>query len=402
MAEQFVFSGRAKRISLTLIGIGVIAVIAGFLTYPERQWANLLLCSYYFVSVCLIGGFFVALQYVANAGWATALKRIPEAFGDVLPIAGGLLIVIVSAGLLTHNLYHHWADPNLIIETLPDGSPNPQFDELIKGKSGFLNVPFFLARIIGFILIWTILTKIMRKLSLREDKEGGLKAFNSSLTYGSIFIVILGFSSAVFSFDIIMSIDAHWFSTMFAWYNFASMWVSSLAIITLTIILLKENGYLSYINQNHLHDLGKFIFAFSIFWTYVWVAQFMLIWYANLPEEAVYFDARWKPEYKWIFWLNVVVNFLMPFLILMTRDAKRSVKVLKLVCIIVICGHWLDFYMMIMPGSVGAERGFNYIEVGTFLGFIGLFSFFMLRALAKAPLLPKNHPYLEESLHHQV
>jgi len=191
---------------------------------------------------------------------------------------------------------------------------------------------------------------------------------------------------------------------MFGWYNFAALWVSGLALITLVIILLRQNGYLSWVTQDHLHSLGQLIFGFSIFWTYVWFAQFLLIYYANLPEEAVYFYRRWEPEFKPWFWLNIIINFGAPVLLLMSRDAKRLTSRLKWVCIVLLLGHWLDYYMMIMPGTVGAEgRGFSFEEVGTAIGFVGLFVYGMLTALSSfKSLAPKNHPFLEESLHHHI
>ncbi|MDB5125727.1 MAG: quinol:cytochrome oxidoreductase, partial [Mucilaginibacter sp.] len=221
------------------------------------------------------------------------------------------------------------------------------------------------------------------------------------------FLVIFGFTVPLFAFDAIMSLDAHWFSTMFGWYNFAAMWVSGLAVMTLTIIILRNNGYLLWITEDHLHNMGLFMFAFSIFWTYVWFAQFLLIYYANLPEEAVYFYKRWEPQYKPWFWLNIVINFVAPLLVLMMRDSKRIVGVLKTICIILIVGHWLDYFMMIMPGTVGAQKEW-YLEIGPievfiFIGFAGLFTFLMLTALSKfKSLIPKHHPFLQESLHHHI
>jgi Ni/Fe-hydrogenase subunit HybB-like protein len=191
---------------------------------------------------------------------------------------------------------------------------------------------------------------------------------------------------------------------MFGWYNLAALWVSGLAVITLTIILLREKGYFSWLNENHLHNMGLFMFAFSVFWTYVWFAQFLLNYYANLPEEVVYFYKRWEPEFKPWFWLNIIINFAAPFLVLMSRDAKRKTGVLKVVCIILILGHWLDYYIMVMPETVGSQgRGFSYEEIGTFIGFAGLFTYSILTVLSKfKSLVPKNHPFLEESLHHHV
>ena len=218
---------------------------------------------------------------------------------------------------------------------------------------------------------------------------------------------IFGFTTPIFAFDVIMSLDAHWFSTLFGWYNFAALWVSGLAVITLVTIYLKSQGYLSWITVNHLHSLGQLIFGFSVFWTYLWFAQFLLIYYANLPEEAVYFYKRWEPEFKPWFWFNIVINFLAPLLLLMARDSKRAIPVLKAVCIILIIGHWLDYFMMIMPGTVGPQSHwyteFGLIELGVFLGFAGLFTFLVLNAVSKTKsLIPKNHPFLDESLHHHI
>jgi hypothetical protein len=395
--EQFDFSGKAKTWSLIGIVIGVLAIAFGFLTdHAERTFANLLLMAYYMTGVCIAGAVFLAIQFVSQAGWSAGLLRIPQAFAKLLPIAAAILIVICAAGLLTHNLYHHWNHEGI---TEPG---NPNYDALIAGKASFLNVPFFLTREIAFLGFYSIFAIILVRLSNREDLTGGLSSYKKSIRTSAIFLVVFGFSSPIWAFDTIMSLEAHWFSTMFGWYNFAGWWVSGIAAMTLTIILLKKAGYLSWINENHLHDLGKFIFAFSIFWTYVWFAQFLLIWYANMPEETVYFYKRWEPEYKPWFWLNIVINFVSPVLILMSRDAKRKTNLLMFVCILILVGHWLDYYVMIMPGTVEEHRGFGIIEIGTALGFAGLFSFVMLTALSKSSLVPKNHPFLEESLHHQI
>jgi hypothetical protein len=395
--EQFQFSGKAKTWSLIGILLGVVAIAYGFLTdHAERTFANLLLMGYYFAGVCIAGAFFLAIQFVSQAGWSAGLLRIPQAFAKILPIASIILFVICAAGLMTHNLYHHWH-----AEGLTDPG-HADYDALIAGKSGYLNVPFFLGRQVFFLLIYSFFALLLVRLSNQEDLAGGLNSYKKSIRYSAIFLVLFGFSSPIWSFDTIMSLEAHWFSTMFGWYNFAAIWVSGLCAITLTIILLKKSGYLSWVNENHLHDLGKFIFAFSIFWTYVWFAQFLLIWYANMPEETVYFYKRWEMEYKPWFWLNIVINFVAPVLILMSRDAKRKTTVLMYVCIILLCGHWLDFYLMVMPGTVESHRGFGIIEIGTALGFSGLFSFLMLSTLSKKSLVPVNHPFLQESLHHHV
>jgi hypothetical protein len=396
-AEQFTFSGKLKTWTLIAIVVGILATAFGLFTgQQERTFANLLLMSYYFTCVCAAGLFFIALQYVAQAGWATGLIRIPQAMSKVLPIAALILIIVSASGLLTHNLYHHWNGEGLT-------DPNsPNYDKLIAGKAGYLNVPFFLTRLVLFLGAYSFFAWLFAKYAEREEADGGLVFYDKSFKWSAIFLIIFGFTTPLWAFDTIMSLEAHWFSTMFGWYNFAAMWVSGLCVITLIVIFMKKAGYLTWVNENHLHDLGKFIFAFSIFWTYVWFSQFLLIYYANIPEETVYFYKRWEPEYLPWFWLNIIINFLAPLLILMARDSKRQMNRLMYVCIILLAGHWLDYYMMIMPGTVESHRGFGIIEIGIAIGFVGLFTFLTLNQLSKRSLVSKNHPFLEESINHQI
>jgi hypothetical protein len=409
---KFEFTGKAKTYSIIAILVGLVCVVAGLFTKTERTFDNLLLMGYYFTCVCIAGVFFCAVQYVAQAGWSASLIRVPQAFAKVLPYAAALLILIVGCGLFfTHNivneegktvvapyLYKLWA-----MKGVADKA-SPNYDAILAGKSSFLNIPFFIGRLLVFLGVYSIFGYLLVKYSTNEDEIGGMSNYAKSFKMACIFLVILGFTSPIFAFDTIMSLEAHWFSTMFGWYNFAALWVSGLALITLVIILLRQNGYFSWITQDHLHSLGQLIFGFSIFWTYVWFAQFLLIYYANLPEEAVYFYKRWEPEFKPWFWLNIIINFGTPVLLLMSRDAKRLTSRLKWVCIVLLLGHWLDYYMMIMPGTVGAEgRGFFFEEVGTAIGFAGLFVYGMLTALSTfKSLAPKNHPFLQESLHHHI
>lgn len=399
-SEQFQFAGIAKVLSLVAIVVGIAAIAFGLLSSDhimvERTYANLLLMGYYFTCVCAAGAFFIALQLVTQSGWSAGLLRIPQAMASILPIASIILLVIVGLGLTSHNLYHHWH-----ADGLTDPS-SPNYDALVAGKAAFLNVPGFLIRQILFMGSYAIFAFILAKLSYNEDLAGGLNGYKKSFKLSAIFLVIFGFTTPIWSFDTVMSLEAHWFSTMFGWYNFAAMWVSGLAVVIVILVLLKKGGYMSWVNENHLHDLGKLLFGFSIFWTYVWFAQFMLIWYSNIPEETVYFYKRWEPEYKPWFWLNIIINFVAPLLLLVDRDAKRKLNMMLFVAILLLCGHWLDYYIMIMPGTVGSERGFGIIEIGTAIGFVGLFTFLVMTKISKHALAPKNHPFLDESLHHQI
>jgi hypothetical protein len=198
-----------------------------------------------------------------------------------------------------------------------------------------------------------------------------------------------------------MSVDAHWFSTLFGWYIFAGLFVSGLAMMGMFIMYLKGKGYMDHINESHIHTVGIFMFAFSIFWTYLWFSQFMLIWYANLPEEVVYFKTRWE-HYRTMWYSNLLVNFIAPFLVLMSRDAKRQIKIMWVAGVIIICGHWIDVFLMVEPGTVGTGWHIGFIEIGTAIGYLGLFIRSTLSELSKASVVPKNHPMLVESLHHHI
>ncbi|WP_231427891.1 MULTISPECIES: quinol:cytochrome C oxidoreductase [Pedobacter] len=398
-SEQFEFTGKVKTLSIVGIILGAIAIGYGFTgdkVMHERTFANLLLMGYYFACVCMSGMFFLAVQFVAQAGWSASILRVPQALAKTLPIASVILIVIIAAGLYTHNLYHHWHADGLT------DKDSPNYDALIAGKAVFLNVPFFLGRMVVFLGVYSAFAISFTKLSYNEDLAGGLASYRKSFKNACIFLVIYGFTTPIFAFDTIMSLEAHWFSTMFGWYNFAAMWVSSLATIAIIIILLRRAGYMQWVNNSHLHNLGQFIFGFSIFWTYVWFAQFLLIYYANMPEETVYFYKRFE-YYKFWFFLNLAMNFLAPVLLLMDRDNKRTDVKLLFVSIVVLLGHWVDYYQMIMPGAVeDGHNGFGIVEIGTAVGFVGLFTFTVLSNLSKKPLIAKNHPLLQESLHHQL
>ena len=322
-------------------------------------------------------------------------------FFRLLLIFGITVILFFITG---HDVFH-WTHVDLF---------NPEsasFDPIINGKKEFFYWPaaenpgfpvFWFARLIIFFLVWYWLFLKMRGWSLKEDEIGGSEPFFKMRSLSAIFLVVFGVTSSIAAWDWVMSIDTHWFSTMFGWYVFASWWVAGLAFITLVVVWLKEKGLMSVVNQNHLHDLGKFVFAFSIFWTYIWFSQFLLIYYANIPEESIYFVERITTQYAPVFYLNIIINFVMPFLFLMTRDSKRHRIFLKLICVILIFGHWLDFYLMITPGTMNYDGGFGFIEIGVGMVFLALFLMVLLTNLAKQPLIAKNHPLLDESLHHHV
>jgi hypothetical protein len=427
LEEKFVFSSGAKKTIFMTLGAGALLLAIGIFMlmnggghgheaahgaaahgaaehggghaahWTLRLIKDLWLNNIFFAGISLIGVFFVAFNYVAWAGWSAGIKRIPEAFGAYLPIAGILTVVLFV--VFHHDLFH-WTHDDLYVK---DG---PHYDSLLDGKKAYLNYYFYLIRTVVYFVGWFIFWKMLRSYSIQEDLTGDIKFHNKSIYMSAGFLVFFGVSESMAAWDWLMSTDPHFFSTMYGWYVFASWFVSGLSLITLIVVTLKENGYLSFINENHLHDLGKFVFAFSVFWTYVWFEQFLLIYYANIPEVG-YFVQRLKTDaYTPIFFLTLIVNFFFPFLALMTRNAKRQGIILKIVCIGIICGHWLDFYMMVTPPILNQEGGldvkFLFVEVGMTMIFACVFLYTILNALSKVGLVAKNHPMLQESEHHSV
>jgi len=248
----------------------------------------------------------------------------------------------------------------------------------------------------------------MRKLSSEADQAPMDNTTGASFIWrntvrASLFIVWFALTvGSTVPWLWIMSLDAHWYSTMFSWYNFASTFVSGMSLIALWIVYLKNKGYLEYANQEHLHDIGKFMFAFSIFWTYLWFSQYMLIWYSNQPEETIYFKHRVQGPYKGIFFLNLIINFICPLLILMKRSAKRNYTLLTFMAVLIIFGHWIDYYQEVM-GSISKEHvTLGWLDFGVLSFFIGVMILFVAKALASKPLVPKYHPFLKESIIHHT
>ena len=379
-------------IPLVMIAVGVIAIVMGFMTDKTRTWAVLLQNNFYFTAMALAGTFFVAFNYAAQAGWAVGIKRVPEAMGGFLKygMAAMILIFLLGKGDLYHWTHHDLYD-----------KASPEYDAIMAGKAGFLNIPFFLIRLVLYGAIWVGFTHMLRKHSLQEDIDGDIVHYKRNVGLSATFLVLFAVTSSTSAWDLLMSIDAHWFSTMFGWYTFAGLFVSGLAMMCLIILYLRKRGYMNHISENHLHDVGKFMFAFSVFWTYLWFSQFMLIWYANLPEEVVYYQTRWR-LFRTLWVANLLTNFCAPFLVLMTRDAKRKTTILWVAGIIILCGLWLDVYVMVMPGVVGADWHIGFIEIGVAVGYLGAFILSTLSELSKAAIVPKNHPMLQESLHHHI
>ena len=403
LKEQYRIPARNRQWALGLMGAGVLSLIVGYFMYGTGDnvqkahfWGSLLQNSVYFLLVVNAAMFFLCATTLAMGGFQLSFKRVTEAISAcVIPI-GILTFIIMMIIVFGNKTYiYEWLDKDLMNK-----------DEKLLGKKGFLNPAFFTIWSILIIGLWTWLGYKMRKLSRDTDSgplsvEEGKKYIYKNTVWASLFIVWFTLTVASTAPWLwLMSLKAHWFSTMYSWYTFGSTFVAGVALITLFVIYLKNQGYLEYTNEEHLHNLGLFQFAFSIFWTYLWFSQFMLIWYANISEETIYFKNRFEGAYSGIFYLNLTINFLAPILIYMSRSSKRNWATVTFMSVALLFGHWLDFYQMVFGSLVPDHVPMNLFDFGIAAGFIGLIIFQTNRVMAKYPLLAKNHPFFKESIIH--
>jgi hypothetical protein len=398
---HFTFPSKAKMASFILMGIGLISIICMFMMdhnedpeyHMNRAWSNVFAGSFFFMAVALGAAFFLGLQYAAEAGWATSIKRVIEAVTTYLPYGIILMLILFILGQAhVHHIYP-WMDAS-----------HAEHDPIIAGKMGYFGA-FWWIRTLLYMLAWVWFSWKLRKNSIEADKLD-IDVNNSfhwkNVKLGAWFMVIFAVTSSTSAWDWLLSIDTHWFSTLYGWYVFSGMWISALITITILVIWLKKLGYLESVTESTMHDMGKWMFAISFLWTYLYFSQFMLIWYSNIPEEVIYFQTRWE-NYKALMWTVFFVNFAFPMVMLMSRDSKRNFFFLVFIGTIIFVGHYLDIIMMVMPGTVGHHwTGLSWMEFGTLFFFLGVFIYVVLNALSKQPLMVKNHPFLQESLHHST
>jgi hypothetical protein len=278
---------------------------------------------------------------------------------------------------------------------------SPEYDSIIAHKSNYFNIAdgdglMHLIRFLAFGGIFWYFGAKFRKNSLLEDAEGGTRIHFKNITSAAIFLVLFGYGSSILAWDLLMSTDVHWFSTLYGWYVFAGFWISSIITTIVLIVYLQSKGLMPWVKKGHLHDLGKWMFALSFLWTYLWFAQFMLIWYADIPEEVAPYIARIN-DYKFLFFGMMLVNFALPMVGLMDADAKKKKGLLAVIGCIIFITHWIDVQLLIIPSTMKEQGKIGLIEFGFFFIFLGTFLFVILRSIASRPLLVKNHPYLEES-----
>ena len=403
MNDRFEIPARLRNTSLMLIGVGVLTLICGiaFLLMSHddmnrtRFWAVLLHDSVFFTFITGVSIFVQAAVNLAQGAWLTAYRRVPEAIGANVWIFGTITAIVTFCIVFGFRDAH---GNNPIYQWVTPGD-----DKILLGKAPFLNKGMFVGFKLAAVGLWAFFGRTFRALSIAQESapKNDTKIYWKVFRLSGLFLIVYGLSQmSTIPWLWVMSVQAHWYSTLFSWYNFASSFVSGMSLILLWVVYLKNQGNLELVTKEHMHDLGKFMFAFSIFWTYLWFAQYMLIWYANIPDETVYFKLRQQGPYSVIFYANFIINFCMPILILMARPSKRNYFTVTFMAMIIIFGHWLDFFQMIMPGPLGEHWHINWYEIGTFMGFVGILIFAVSRTLAKSSLVPNNHIMLKETAIH--
>ncbi len=358
----------------------------------NKPWAALYVACIFFMLISLGVLVFYAIQQVSQAGWSPVLFRVMHGIAAYLPVGSVIFFVIlILCGLHFNHLFPWMAEG--VTDPL-----SPHYDKLIANKAGYLNVTAWLIRAAIFLAGWSAYYYFSKRNCLAQDEANDNLNYKKNFKLSAGFLVFFIVSESIMSWDWIMSVDPHWFSTLFGWYVFASFFVTGITVICMVTLYLKSRGFLEYVNTSHIHDLAKFMFGFSVFWTYLWFSQFMLIWYANIPEEVTYFITRIE-LYNLPFFGAVVMNFLFPILILINTDFKRITWVLLLASIVIVSGHYIDFFNMIMPSAVGDRWFIGFAEIGSVFFFLGLFILIVFTALTKSPLLPKRNPFIEESKH---
>jgi hypothetical protein len=353
----------------------------------NKPWAALYVAALFFMLISLGVLAFYAIQNAAQAGWSPVLFRVMQGLSAYL-LPGSIIffVLLVLSGMHFNHLFV-WMDESVVTG-----------DKLLEGKVGYLNVPFFLIRAAIFLAGWNFYRYISRKFCLAQDASTDNSNYKKNFKWSAGFLVFFIVTESIMSWDWIMSMDPHWFSTLFGWYVFASFFVSGITVIALATLYLKSKGYLEHVNTSHIHDLAKFMFGISIFWTYLWFSQFMLIWYSNIPEEVTYFITRIE-QYNLPFFGMVVMNFVFPLLILVNTDFKRITWIIVMAGVVILFGHYIDFFTMIMPATVGDQWFIGVGELGSLAFFLGLFILVSFNALTKAPLVPERNPFIEESKH---
>lgn len=386
--SKFEPSQTLKTIAFALVAIGVIGVIVGLLKNQERLWTSYLV-AFFFVSCLGLGGlFWSSVQNLAKAGWSTSIRRLAEGFTSFIPVmVVGSLVLLAGVKVL-----YPWANAEYV-------AAKP----LVAAKGAYLNVGFLIVRLLVFGLGMLFFAKKIVGNSLKQDESGDQQITHSNVAWSIAWVLFFALSFSLFSVDLLMSLLPTWYSTIFGVYTFAGLFQSSLALLILTMIYMKKQGYIQgYYTVDHIHDVAKFMKGFTIFWAYIAFSQFMLIWYANIPEETEFFLLRTSGGWMGISMALLIFKFIVPFLALLPRGAKRNEKHLVVIATLILVMQYVDIYWLVYPNFFENHVTFGFYEVTSLFLFAGLFLLTLMRFYQKHSLVALKDPRLHEALNHHV
>ena len=379
-----------SKIPTILLGVGVVGLLlsaVGYFVNADQFFFSYLASFVFFTGLGLASIFMVMFHHITRSKWGTVLRRIPESMGANLWIWG---IAVIPVLLGMHNLYH-WSHADAVAH-----------DHILQAKAPFLNPTFFIIRQVIYFVIWGFVGRKLYQASVELEKTGDWGITTLMRKVSAPAIPLFGFSIAFAGFDWLMSLDPHWFSTMFGVYFFAISFQSFWAILLLMIMFLHSKGILkNTIGIAHIYDLGAWLFAFTVFYAYIAFSQFLLIYYANMPEETLWFYNRLENGFQYIAYGTLLLRFVLPFIVLLNRDQKQKLNVLRFVAIVVVVMHFLEIHWIIKPTMHSEEihgLAFSWMDLTTFFGLGGMFFWLFFNSFKKNSMVPENDPKLEASL----
>ena len=386
---HFNFSKKLKNLLYIGIFIGFIAFVSGlvFMDQP-RVWSAFLTASLFVFFISLGGAFFTAIQHASKAGWSVNIRRFMEAFSWYIPVGCLTAFALAFSG----DALYEWFNPQTVQE-----------DYLLNKKSAYLNWVFFIVRLIIFSGITIGFSRWLVRLSLAQDRTGQENLTHKSVKVSIAFLICFALGFTFFTVDTVMSLEPHWFSTIFGIYCLAGlMQAFTAALILVLIYMIRQGIFQNLVNENHLHDLGKFLLGFTAFWAYIAFSQYMLTWYANLPEEAFYYLPRSQGDWLWVSLFLGVFKFIVPFLFLLPRWVKRDQGAMIIISVLILVMEYVDIYWMVYPSYDKENIHFGLLEIGLLVGFISLFLYVVFHFLSRYPLIPVQDPREGESARHKV
>ena len=375
-----------KKLMNAAVGVLALGVLLGGVAWKAdpKHFAFSYLTGFAFVATIGLGAmFFIIIQFLTKAGWSVIPRRAMEWVSGILPVTAFLFLPLVA---FSHDLYHHWM------------SEEAQHDPIIQKKAAYLNTSFFYVRAVVFFVVWAGLSFFYWSNSRKQDESGDPKLTLRMQNAAPPAVLLFGLSLTFAAFDWLMSLDPHWYSTIFGVYIFAGGATSSLSVLSILAVQMEKKGMLQgIITVEHRHDIGKLLFGFTVFWAYIAFSQFILIWYANIPEETIFYKHRWEGSWAVVSILLLAGHFIVPFLALISRDAKRNPQMLSAVAVLLLVMHYVDIYWLVMPNFAHHAEP-SWIDLAGLLGPLGAGALALAMRAKASPLYPLRDPRLAESL----